>query len=311
MKRSIYWSLGLFVLASAEAAEPAQKEPPVPPDNSTAELYQAGKDLFDALAPSEVKEHYEFPDRARWDGFVKRLQAALDGNNPADLALFEREVRMALAALRLVPGSDEYRDWLEERLDYIEAAKEMTEQSAVKPPAGPPGQFIPHYDLWLRRLESRALPAIAEEYVCLLLPVFAAGGVPGELVWLAEVESSFNPTALSPVGACGLFQLMPATARELGLSTTLPDERTDPHKSAEAAARMLRKLHAKFGDWPLALAAYNAGPGRVQRTLDQQQARTFAQIASALPLETRMFVPKVLAVLKVRAGISLAGPARP
>lgn len=311
MKRSLFWSLTLWLVALAQAAEPVPKDPPAPPEDSSAQLLQTGPDLFDALAPSKVKEHYEFPDQARWEGFVKRLQAALDGNNPADLAIFEREVRMALAALRLVPGSDEYRDWLDERLDYIEAAKEMVEQSGSASPVGPPGQFIPHYDLWLRRLESRALPAIAEEYVCLLLPVFAAGGVPGELVWLAEVESSFNPTALSPVGACGLFQLMPATARELGLSTNLPDERTDPHKSAEAAARMLRRLHVKFGDWPLALAAYNAGPTRVQRTLDQQQARTFAQIASALPLETRMFVPKVLAVLKVRAGISLAGPARP
>jgi membrane-bound lytic murein transglycosylase D len=74
---------------------------------------------------------------------------------------------------------------------------------------------------------------------------------------------------------------------------------------------MLHALHARFGDWPLALAAYNAGPGRVQRTLDKQRATTFAQIAPALPVETRMYVPKVLAVLQVRAGIMLAGPARP
>jgi membrane-bound lytic murein transglycosylase D len=97
---------------------------------------------------------------------------------------------------------------------------------------------------------------------------------------------------------------MPATARELGLSTTLPDERTDPEKSARAAAKMLRQLHQKFGDWPLALAAYNAGPGRVQRLLTANRAKTFAEIAPSLPTETRMYVPKVLATLAVRAGVT-------
>lgn len=304
MKWRTHWSLSLLATAWAAAAEP-------PPENPADALYQAGQELFEALAPPEVKEQFEFPDRAQWDAFVTRLQGALDGDNPAALAEFEPEARAVLAALRLVPGSEEYQDWLEERLDFIEAAREITQPPPPKPPVAPPGQFIPHYDLWLRRLQARPRPAAAEKYVRQLQPVFAAGGVPGELVWLAEVESTFNPTARSPAGACGLYQLMPATARELGLRTTLPDERKNPEKSAQAAARMLRQLHARFGDWPLALAAYNAGPGRVQRTLDKQKARTFAQIASSLPLETRLYVPKVLAVLKVRAGVSLAGAARP
>ena len=100
---------------------------------------------------------------------------------------------------------------------------------------------------------------------------------------------------------------MPGTAKELGLSTVLPDERSDPEKSAGAAAQLLGSLHKKFGDWPLALAAYNAGAGRVQRTLTRQKATTFAEIASALPAETRMYVPKVLAMVQVRAGLPLAG----
>ena len=104
---------------------------------------------------------------------------------------------------------------------------------------------------------------------------------------------------------------MPATARELGLSTALPDGRNDPEKSAVAAAQLLRKLHNKFGDWPLAFAAYNAGAGRVQRTLNEQKAQTFAEIASSLPAETRMYVPKVLAMLQVREGMSLATLAPP
>lgn len=310
MKWRCLWISGLLGAVGATATEPPPKKQP-PPENAADALYQTGQELFEALAPDEVKEQYEFPDRARWDAFVARLQAALDGDNPAALVEFEPEARMTLDTLRLIPGTEDYRDWLEERLDYIEAAREMAQPPPPKPPVIPPGQFIPHYDLWLRRLQARPRPALAGKYAGLLHPVFAAGGVPGELVWLAEVESGFNPTALSPAGARGLFQLMPATARELGLRTTLPDERTNPVKSAGAAARMLRGLHARFGDWPLALAAYNAGAGRVQRTLDRQKARTFAEIASALPVETRMYVPKVLAVLRVRTGVSLAGPARP
>jgi membrane-bound lytic murein transglycosylase D len=312
MKRADRWSFVLMAAVLASAAAQSQKQSAAPAQTPEDALYQASKDLFDALAPDEIKEQYEFPDRAQLDAFVARLQAALDGDNPAALAQLEPEVRAALTALRLLPGTEEYRDWLEERLDYIEAARELGRRPppVKQPPATPAGQFIPNYDLWLQRLKARARPAGAEGYVARLQPVFAAGGVPRELVWLAEVESGFNPTARSPAGACGLFQLMPATARELGLRTMLPDQRTDPDKSAEAAARMLKGLHKKFGDWPLALAAYNAGPGRVQRTLDKQKATTFAEIASALPVETRMYVPKVLAVLKVRAGVSLAGPGR-
>ena len=292
------------------AAEPAAQPPPPPAEISADTLYETGKDLFDTLAPAEVKAQFEFPDRAQWDDFATRLLAALAGDDPAALAQLEPEIRTALATLRAIPGSEEYLDWLEERLDYSQAAGEMIRPPSLPPPAGAPGQFIPNYELWRRRLQTRASPAAAGKYVPLLQPVFVAGAIPGALVWLAEVESGFNPLARSPTGARGLFQLMPATARELGLRTALPDERTDPRKSAQAAAHLLRELHVKFGDWPLALAAYNAGPGRVQRTLEAKRATTFAQIAAALPVETRMYVPKVLAVLQVRAGLLLAGPAR-
>jgi len=136
-----------------------------------------------------------------------------------------------------------------------------------------------------------------------LRAIFAAEGVPPELVWLAEAESSLNPAARSPVGAKGLFQFMPETAKSMGLSTALPDERTDPEKSARAAARYLRALHGRFGNWALVLAAYNAGEGRVGRTLAAKKAKSFTAIADALPAETRMYVPKVCALIAVRAGV--------
>lgn len=313
MKLRFHWSLGLLGVALAAAAPPA-KPPPEPEETmSLDDVFQAGKELFEEHAPPAIKERFEFPTRANFDEFFARLQRALDQNSLDELAAYEPEARLALKALRTLPGGEENADWLAERLDYIEAAKAV---AAPPPPARPTPDRptpprpekqvanVPHYDLWLQRLQSRAAPPGAAKMAARLSGIFAKEGVPPALVWLAEAESTFNPSARSPVGARGLFQLMPATARELGLSTFLPDERTDPEKSAQAAAKMLGQLRARFGDWPLALAAYNAGPGRVQRLVAKHGAKSFAKIAPSLPAETRMYVPKVLATLAVRAGVT-------
>lgn len=281
--------------------------------------------LFEEYAPDEIKEQFEFPSEREWDDFAARLQAALESNDLRRLAAYEPEARAALAALRAMPDYQEYADWLAERLDYIEVAK-TTVRSAPppkpkpvpRPPDSPSMSLpastaveIPHYDPWLARMRSRPAPARAAALLPRVQAVFREEGVPPELAWLAESESTFNPSALSPVGARGLFQFMPDTAKSLGLQTFLPDERTHPEKSARAAAHYLRHLHGRFGDWPLALAAYNAGEGRVSRLLAKEKARTFAEIADDLPAETRMYVPKVLATIEVRAGLApgqLPGP---
>lgn len=173
--------------------------------------------------------------------------------------------------------------------------------------------LIPAYDYWLERLRGSNPPASATELVPVLVRSFTLMNAPRELVWLAEVESTLNPSALSPAGARGLFQLMPDTARAYGLSTRFPDERLNPAKSARAAALLLRALYLKFGDWPLALAAYNAGEGRVRRLLEKRKATSFAEIAAHLPVETRLYVPRVLATITVRTGVapeSLPAPGR-
>jgi membrane-bound lytic murein transglycosylase D len=284
-------------------------EPPAAPASPRGELpslealYETGRMLFEIFAPEEIKAEYEFPSREDWDAFAARLHAALQGDSLDLLVTYETEARSALVALRALPELADYADWLAERLDYIEAARLIQH---VPPPAPPPATprpavVIPHYDLWVERIRARPVPPLAARHVPHLQRYFEAEGLPGQFVWLAEVESTFNASARSPVGARGLFQLMPETARELGLRTFFPDERTHPAKSAQAAARYLRQLHRRFDDWPLAFAAYNAGPGRVSRTLAKSDEKTFAAIAEDLPAETRMFVPKVLATLAVRA----------
>jgi membrane-bound lytic murein transglycosylase D len=303
----VFCALVAPVLTAAESTKP----PPKTEKSETDELYEQGKALFDALAPDEVKQEWEFPDRKHWDEFTTKFQRALDSSRLEDLASYAPQARTALAALEELPGYEGYTDWLAERLDYAEAAKQATQQPPPRPLPNQKVAAVPYYDLWVKRMQARPVPKRAAELVPQLQEVFASEGVPRDLVWLAEAESTFNPDAESPVGARGLFQLMPATAKELGLNTALPDERADPEKSARAAARYLKQLHGRFNDWPLALAAYNAGPGRIRRTLNEQQAKSFAAIAETLPAETRMYVPKVLATLSVRTGrqqIALAAP---
>ncbi len=159
--------------------------------------------------------------------------------------------------------------------------------------------------VWAHQFVARKQPVNAATLVPRLKPIFADEGVPTELVWLAEVESGFNARARSPVGAVGLYQLMPTTAKGLGLDTFPFDERKDPEKSGRAAAQLLRQLYQRFGDWRLALAAYNAGPTRVQNLLVSQGARTFDEIARKLPAETQLYVPKVEAAVYQREGVRL------
>lgn len=300
----------LAIGASGVASHAAQPTAPEAVTTEADEFFRVGQQLFELLAPAEVKARYEFPTKARWDALVAKFQRALEGDSMEDLASCAAEGREALNVLRMVPGYEELADWLEQRIDEFEGAKQTlvpTRPPPTTPPPRPPVppafQAVPYYNVWLARVRARPVPARAAELMPRLRAAFVTEGVPPELAWLAEAESSLNPTARSPVGAKGLFQFMPDTAKAMGLSTFLPDDRTDPEKSAHAAARYLRTLHGKFGNWALALAAYNAGEGRVSRTLAKHGAKSFTAIAESLPAETRMYVPKVCALIAVRTGI--------
>jgi membrane-bound lytic murein transglycosylase D len=155
-------------------------------------------------------------------------------------------------------------------------------------------------EAWRALMADEPLPFEAQGNLLRLQTVFDEVQVPRELVWLAEVESAFDPSARSRAGAVGLYQLMPETARSLGLSVELTDQRLIPLENARAAARYLRHLYRRFGDWSLVLAAYNAGETRVDGLLTATEANTFEQIASLLPDETQAYVPKMDSVLRRR-----------
>lgn len=126
--------------------------------------------------------------------------------------------------------------------------------------------------------------------------VFEAYNLPYELKYLAVVESELKAKAVSRVGAVGPWQLMAPTARILSLKVTRKnDERTHYYKSTVAAAKYLRDLYAEYGDWLLVIAAYNCGPGNVNKAIRYAGSKSFWKIQNFLPAETRGHVKKFIA----------------
>jgi membrane-bound lytic murein transglycosylase D len=141
-------------------------------------------------------------------------------------------------------------------------------------------------------------------YLPMIQGIFRAEGLPLDLAYVPLVESAFKPTALSRARARGIWQFMRGTALENGLRHDwYIDERAEPEKATRAAAKYLKTLHEMFGgDWHLALASYNAGPGRVQRAVKlsgRSDFWTLAASSSYLPRETRDYVPLILAAMVI------------
>ncbi len=149
-----------------------------------------------------------------------------------------------------------------------------------------------------------------EEYQPMLKETFNYFGLPEELVNVAAIESQFSPEAKNPSGAAGMWQFMPGTARDYGLTVNLfVDERYDVLKSSIAAAKYLRDLHEHFGDWYLVLAAYNSGRGKMNRMIRRENERDFFKLRKCrcLSRETSEFVPKVLAISHVYNNLEYFG----
>lgn len=249
-------------------------------------------------------------DKDRVQRFLAELRQRFEGTYVYDLSALKETATDLLPVLQQFEETRPYAFWLQTRLDYFDIAEMLLREVKPAPPKPPPAP-LPNpppqlqRSVWVRELQKRPWPRHAGDYVPQLKQIFTAERMPPELVWVAEVESSFYPKARSPAGAAGLFQLMPATARRLNLSLWPQDERLHPEKSARAAAQYLRYLYNRFGDWRLALAAYNAGETRVDHLLKRHKTRSFDAIAPRLPAETQMYVPKVEATVRKREGRSL------
>ncbi len=140
------------------------------------------------------------------------------------------------------------------------------------------------------------------KYMPMVQSVFRQEGLPLDLAYLAIVESGFKSNALSRASARGIWQFMPATGKEHGLKQDwFIDERSDPEKSTRAAAQYLKTLNKMFdGDWNLAMASYNAGPGRLQRAVKSSKLNDYWKLTATsryLPKETRNYVPMIMAAV--------------
>jgi membrane-bound lytic murein transglycosylase D len=144
------------------------------------------------------------------------------------------------------------------------------------------------------------------KYRDMILAKLEQRNMPEELLYLALIESNFNPKARSPKAASGLWQFISETGRRYGLTVTRRfDERNDPARATDAALDYLADLHERFGSWYLAAAAYNTGEGRVSRILKSVTGSgrgtdaDYYRIAPKLPKETREYVPKMIAAARI------------
>lgn len=150
----------------------------------------------------------------------------------------------------------------------------------------------------------------SNSYLDMARAEFRKAGVPEDLVWLALVESVWNPKAVSPAAAGGIWQFIPKTATEYGLRVVSgDDERADPMKQTRVAATYLRDLYTIFGDWALAMAAYNSGEPRVMDAIVKNGRANFWELyeKQLLPKETRDYVPKILAAIRVASRADVYG----
>jgi membrane-bound lytic murein transglycosylase D len=158
-------------------------------------------------------------------------------------------------------------------------------------------KYIELYAVRKREQVSRML-GLAELYFPLFEEVLDKYDIPLELKYLAIVESALNPQAKSRSGAMGLWQFMYGTGKYMDMNiTSYVDERCDPIRSTEAACQYLKMLHNMFGDWHLALAAYNAGPGTINKAIRRSGGKTnYWELRPYLPAETNGYVPAFIAV---------------
>jgi membrane-bound lytic murein transglycosylase D len=228
--------------------------------------------------------YFEMPDTVE-------LDASFDANVDSIINLYSIEQSLvnddANAEMEVIPRFSDsvYRD----RLSKLPTSAQMTYNNVVK-------RYIEVYTVQKRNSVELML-GLSEHYFPVFDDIFDYYGVPNELKYMAIIESALNPRAYSRARAVGLWQFMYGTGRMYGLEiNSLVDERMDPIKSTQAAARYISNLHGIYDDWLLAVAAYNCGPGNVNKAIRRSGGKkSFWEIYYYLPRETRGHVPAFIA----------------
>ena len=313
------------VTMSPQAPTPVQAPPPAPapaPD-PIAILIEESDRHFEAGRRELTQGHLDRA-RAEFDRALDTLLESPDGarGNPRLREHFDRMVdRISVLEQGALATGDGFAETKSEPA-VIDAllAIETFESTPPKPATAEAVQAdlettthdipIPTNDRVLRYVElfqGRLREFLTEglsrgvQYLPMIQATFRAEGLPLDLAYIPLIESAFKPSALSRAKARGVWQFMHGTALENGLKADwYLDERADPVKATQAAAKYLKTLFGMFEDWHLAMASYNGGPGRVKRALTRSRKNDFWQLAASsryLPRETRDYVPMILAAV--------------
>jgi len=274
MKRTILYILLFFPLTLL-----AQTEVPAQSTDSIDEAEQAVIEQLARIADSINR--------------IEQPSVATIQYSPTELDL--RMIELSLAWLDTTACLAEHDTARVADSIYIERLRTLPNEIAM-PYNDVIRKFIDMYVL-RRPRQVASLRRLSEYYFPIFEDKLAQYGIPQELKYLAVIESALNASARSHAGAAGLWQFMPSTGRIYGLEVnSLVDERLDPYKSTEAACRFLKSLYSVFGDWHLVLAAYNCGPGNVNKAINRSGGkRDFWSIYPWLPSETRSYVPIFIA----------------
>src|SRR5512140_2000447 len=289
--------------------------------------FEAGKADFDQARLVAAREHFDGavdifllqPGGTRSD---PRLQEAFE-------RLIDRIAALDVLALRDADGITEARsnpaaidEVLNAAVFEAPAPKTTTAETVADDlartqhdvPIVPNAKVLAYVELFQGRLHDFMQQGLdrSQRYLPMIQAVFRAEGLPLDLAYVPLIESAFMPNAVSRAKAKGVWQFMQGTALENGLRHNwYIDERSDPEKATLAAAKYLKTLSKIFGgDWHLALASYNGGPGRMQRALKTARVDNFWTLpeqSKILPRETREYVPMILAAIVIARNPSQYG----
>src|SRR6266852_3701918 len=275
-----------------------EKEYQLGQDNYQAGHLEAAKQNFDSafnqLLGSGFDVHAD-------DRLQQELDRILDSINGLDLAALQQGD--GFAAQKSEPAPIDEANELTPAVDQKVKAKAEAEIKSTRSdlPLMMTDQVAGYINYFSNRGRGTVERALARSgrYEDMIRRVLREQGVPQELIYLAQAESGFHPLAVSRAGARGMWQFMGTRAKGYGLERNWwVDDRQDPEKATRAAAHHLKDLYTQFGDWYLAMAAYNSGPGGVQSAVKRTGYADFWELykRNVLPKETRNYVPIILAM---------------
>ena len=249
--------------------------------------------LISELENVRSKAVHHIPEQADEGGL------AIEGLLPEDYTL---DVTDSLLSLWYVHKSMLKGDTVSFNMDSVHFRSSVTDKEYLQRLADmnsfitlPFNETVRNYIiLYSEKMPTKmsSMLALSQYYFPIFEEIFDRYGLPKELKYMAVIESAFNPVAVSRAGEKGMWQFMYNTAKMYGLTiNSFVDERLDPVKSADAAARYMRDAYRIFGDWNLAISSYNCGSGNVNKAMRRSGSREFWPVYNYLPRETRGYVP--------------------